>query len=170
VGAREQRGWAAGPIYAQKANLGKEAVAYANEIRIDALRLLGEMLKRTERNKGATPGKTGTKGVPLLDDKPTLTDLNLTKKESSVAQRIAALPEPKLEQLRTGELTVAQAVGAVAHVSRNFGDNEWYTPADYAEAATLAMGGRDFTGLRSRKTAFGSGVPRGQGAGPGVSR
>ena len=72
-----------------------EAVAYANEIRFDALKLLGEMLKATERAKGTTTvgggGRSGgTVRVPP-ENAPTLADLNLTKKESAVAQRIAAL-------------------------------------------------------------------------------
>ena len=39
-------------------------------------RRLGEILAQTERNKGAKPGKTGTKALPLLDDTaPTLAAL-----------------------------------------------------------------------------------------------
>jgi hypothetical protein len=52
-------------------------------------------LLAAERNKGAKPGKTGNKALPLLDDTaPTLAELGITKNESSKAQRLAALPAP----------------------------------------------------------------------------
>ena len=59
--------------------------------------LLGEMLKATERAKGAkgNPGGQGAKivrsSIGTAQHTPTLADLNLSKKESVAAQRIAAL-------------------------------------------------------------------------------
>lgn len=48
---------------------------------------MGQMLIETERNKGAKPGKTGNKTLPLLDDTaPTLAELGITKRESAEAQ------------------------------------------------------------------------------------
>jgi len=63
---------------------------------VEALKLLGEMLKATERAKGAkgNPGGQGAKivrsSIGTAQHTPTLADLNLSKKESVVAQRIAA--------------------------------------------------------------------------------
>jgi hypothetical protein len=39
----------------------------------------GEMLVEMEKNKGAVPGKTGRKGLPVLDATPKLADLGVTK-------------------------------------------------------------------------------------------
>jgi hypothetical protein len=39
----------AAKVYAKKAKLGDEAIRYANEIRVEALKLLGDMLKQTKQ-------------------------------------------------------------------------------------------------------------------------
>jgi hypothetical protein len=50
----------------------------------EAERKMGQMLAQTERNKGAKPGKTGHKALPLLDDAaPTLAEIGVTKRESA---------------------------------------------------------------------------------------
>jgi len=62
---------------------------------------MGQMLRETERNKGAKPGKTGNKALPLLDDTaPTLAELGLTKRESAEAQLLAELPAEDFEKTR----------------------------------------------------------------------
>ena len=48
-------------------------------------------------NQGAVPGKTGSKGAPVLDQRPTLADAGIDKKLSSRAQKLAAVPEAEFE-------------------------------------------------------------------------
>lgn len=89
---------AAAEIYARRQKLGEEASEMALSIKVEALRKLGEMLTASPKAKGArTVGGGGFSGgtvlVPPEETAPTLADLGLTKKESAVAQKLAALPE-----------------------------------------------------------------------------
>ncbi len=67
------------------------------------VRQLGDMLKATERAKGTKSQIVGgsrgnaiitgsTKTEPPVNDTPTLSDLGINKKTSSLAQKLAALP------------------------------------------------------------------------------
>jgi hypothetical protein len=55
-----------------------------------ALRKLGELLKETPKNAGAKGVLpiTGTKRVPVMDDTPTLSDLGIDKKTSSIGSSL----------------------------------------------------------------------------------
>jgi hypothetical protein len=82
----------------KKEFMAQEHVSEAQTFEIDALRQLGDMLKATERAKG-TAGKGnpdwlgGSKTEPPSNDAPTLSDLGINKKTSSLAQKLATLPE-----------------------------------------------------------------------------
>jgi hypothetical protein len=85
---------------AKRQNMAQEHVSEAQTIEIDALRQLGDMLKATDRAKGAMGiGKKiecGTKMEPHLEQLPTLSDLGIDKKTSSLAQKLATLPEAEV--------------------------------------------------------------------------
>lgn len=106
----------AAEIYAKRQHLGEEAMGIAASIKVEALRKLGEMLQVAPKATGkAGPGrgKAGTKSGPAFNDAPTLEELGLTKKESAVAQKLAALSEEAFEQVREGNVTVAKVIAAV---------------------------------------------------------
>ena len=73
--------------------MAQEHVSEAQTIEIDALRQLGDMLKATDRAKGTVlNGKDSfgsTKMEPPKNDAPTLADLGIDKKTSSLAQKLA---------------------------------------------------------------------------------
>ena len=50
------------------------------EIKVRAEIRAGQILAKMTKNVGAVPGKTGSKGKPVLDTTPTLTDLKITRK------------------------------------------------------------------------------------------
>ena len=77
----------AAEIYAKRQKLSEESIAYAHAVMIDAQTMLGEFLARQPMNQGAIPGKTGTKGKPVLDSTPTLAAVG-----SGVAAAVKTLP------------------------------------------------------------------------------
>jgi hypothetical protein len=76
---------AAARLYARKHGLGKEAVAYAHEIEIEAKIKLGEILTVTEKNRGTEGqlrGKDSSGGrvrQPPETEPPTLAEIGITK-------------------------------------------------------------------------------------------
>jgi hypothetical protein len=50
---------------------------------LESKRRAGELLREIEKNKGAVPGKTGRKGQPVLDTRPKLSDLGVSKTQSN---------------------------------------------------------------------------------------
>lgn len=103
----------AAEIYAKRQHLGEEAMDIALSIKVEALRKLGEMLQVAPKNVGAKGSAVPNRNRANLDATPTLEELGLTKKESAVAQKLAALPEKDFEQVREGHVTVAKAIAAV---------------------------------------------------------
>lgn len=101
---------AAAEIYAKRQQLSEENIGRAHSLKIDALRKLGELLKETPK---ATAFLGGSKKEPTRNDAPTLKELGLDKKTSSIAQKLAELPEAAFEQVRKGHETIAKAIAAV---------------------------------------------------------
>lgn len=99
----------AAEVFAKRQKLGEDAVRYATDIKIHALRKLGEMLKATERNKGAKGSTITSSGrEPVKDDAPTLAELGIDKKVSMMAQRIASFTDDEVEQVARGVVTLTQ--------------------------------------------------------------
>jgi len=98
---------AAAEIYARRQKLGDEAISYATSIKIEALRQLGNMLKETPR--AAARFDEGNKKVPSLNDNPTLSDLGIDKKVSSLAQKVADLTNEEIEKVKKG-VTLASTI------------------------------------------------------------
>jgi hypothetical protein len=101
----------AAEIYSKRHHLSDEAIGRALSVKVDATRKLGEILKATPKAKGEI--YRGSKMTPRENSAPTLEELGLSKKESSVAQKLADLPEEQFEQVRLGNVTIAKAIAAV---------------------------------------------------------
>jgi len=108
---------AAMEVYAKRQQLGQDAIDYAHAIKIEALRRVGELLQATDRNTGVRV-RGGTTGGPIVeppakDAPPTLAELGIDKKLSSLAQKLADLPVQQFEQVAEGVTSVAAAIREV---------------------------------------------------------
>ena len=104
----------AAETYARRQELGQEVIDYAHGLRVDALALLGTMIKTQKAGEGLNRGLagshvTGTTRVPVTDDRPTLASASITKKVSALAQKLADLPPVLFEQVRAGTMAVTAA-------------------------------------------------------------
>lgn len=125
-------------VYAREAELGLEAQNHAAEIKLRAQRRAGELLERMYRQNGGRPEKR------LQDDtvsKPTLSDLGISKADSSRWQRIAQIPTNDFERFISetkgdqGEITTVGAIRLVKEIAR---ENQRAVNADLvAQAAPL---------------------------------
>jgi N6-adenosine-specific RNA methylase IME4 len=101
----------AAEVYAKRQKLGEEAISYATAIKIEALRQLGNMLKETDRNKGVRLAGRSIGGAIIEPptDTPTLLELGLDKKISSLAQQVADLSDEEIEKVQNG-VTLASTI------------------------------------------------------------
>jgi phage N-6-adenine-methyltransferase len=129
-----------------------QLIRHATKIRFLAERRLGELLAKTQKNKGAAGG--GKKDAPRgrvtqpRDKTPKLRDFGLTKTQSSKFQNLAKLPADKYEARVTEAMARAEqaTTSAPRYSKAEFtGKFEWYTPAQELELARRVLGAFDLT-------------------------
>jgi DNA modification methylase len=86
--------------WAKRKGMGEEAIQYARSYALEAERKMGEMLLETERGQGK---RTDLVTLRNQVDKPTLSDLGITKRESSEAQMLAGIPRKEFEEVKSGK-------------------------------------------------------------------
>jgi len=127
----------------------KEA-AFENAIKAGELRLLaearfGEMIKQEQEAGRLASQDTGNRNLP--DNVVSLKDYGISWKESSRAQKIYEhrdlISSYVVKAMETEDLPTRSGFERMmnpAHVSFNTGENEWYTPWIYVDAARDVMG------------------------------
>ena len=104
--------------YARLQKLGEEAVSHARAIAVEALALMGEMLKVIEKNKGGGDGSnqhkqaTSSRREEVAEKPPSLLKQGISHKQSMHAQSLAIVraSNPDLyEEVRAGKKSIATA-------------------------------------------------------------
>jgi len=144
--------------YARAHDLGVEAMNYATEIKLRAERKAGELLiamaasgERRTRDDGLSE-QVSEGATPA----PSLTDLGISRDQSSDWQAIASLAEPEFEAhiaetKEAGMLTSAALVKRARQAKKQrerlnplmtSDSPEWYSPRRVVDAASVALGDR----------------------------
>lgn len=130
----------AAAVYAKRQKLSQESVEYAQAVKVDAMTLLGDFLRKQKKRTGGDAQRTRfRKGS---ESPKALSEHGISFKESAISQRLSKLAEAdpeKHEAIRSSRVAMAGVVSS-AHVSANDGENEWYTPEPFAIAAHRVMG------------------------------
>lgn len=117
---------------------------HAQRIQARAVRRAGELLEQVEAGKGGRPPKTTDGADSSLSRRQVASEAGLSERQQYTAQRVARVPqedfEAQVESDTPPTITALAEQGKKPHVANNSGNNEWYTPPQFIQAAHMVMG------------------------------
>ena len=93
--------------WARRKGMGKEAIQYANSYALAAEHKMGQLLQETERANVERDNKRAE--LLSVTPPPTLTELGITRRDSSEAQKLAKMPDELFEEVCQGKKARAAA-------------------------------------------------------------
>jgi hypothetical protein len=118
-------------------------LSHATEIRLRAEQRAGELLAAMQMHQGGRPPENLSTTGDRFNGAATLTELGVTRNQSSKWQKLAALPADKFEirvahaKARVEGMTTSAPSYSKAEYT---GENEWFTPSAYLDIAREALG------------------------------
>ena len=140
-------------VYEQKLAEAQEIAELVTRAEVKVGEMLAEIPKATNGGANQYVAKSTLLSKEQKPKSETLKEIGITQKHAERLQKMAAHPdivEMAIAEARESDDIVSRSfiLGKIQetkkpHVSNNSGENEWYTPTEYIEAAREVMGSID---------------------------
>lgn len=129
-------------VAARRARLSEDACKDWTRFSLEAQRKAGALLMTMPKNPGSRNLGTDSVSVPRLAEVLDVKSDDEANQKAKRWQDVARVPDERFTRyLDEAEDLSRTGLLRTAHVGNNSGENEWYTPGSFIEAARQVMGG-----------------------------